>query len=120
MTYKQNRFRRQKDVPEFFGVTRSFFNKFIRPKLTEIWLGNTSQAGIVYDIIELHALADRIIISNGRPEKKGGNNSWDEPKESQDCTSSRGKVLNSGKYKAQSLKSASEKVQEQIVKIRQR
>ena len=120
MTYKQNRFRRQKDVPEFFGVTRGFFNKFIRPELTEIWLGNTPQAGIVYDIIDLHALADRIKISNGRPERKGEDNIWDEPKESQDYTSSRGKVQNSGKYKAQSSTSASEKAQEQITKMRQK
>jgi len=80
MTDKQNRFRRQKDVPEFFGVTRGFFNKFIRPELTEIWFGSTPQAGIVYDIIDLHALADKIKASNGRPAQKG-DNKWDVEKQ---------------------------------------
>ena len=37
----QPRFYRQKDVPEFFGVTRVFFDKYIRPSLTEIWWGDT-------------------------------------------------------------------------------
>jgi hypothetical protein len=45
---------------------------------------------------------------------------WDEPKASQDYTSSREKVPNSGKYKAQSSISAFEKVQEQITKMRQK
>ena len=72
----QPRFIRQKDVPEFFGVTRGFFDKYIRPSLTEIWLGDTPQSGIVYDICDLHALADIIKERNGRPAKKG-EKTWD-------------------------------------------
>mgnify|MGYP005657299541 FL=1 len=116
----QPRFVRQKDAPAFFGVTRQIFDRMIRPYLTEIWLGDTAQSGIVYDIYDLNAHADIIKERNGRPGKKGEGDIWDEPKESQDCTSSRGKVLNSGKYKAQSSTSASEKVQEQITKMRQK
>jgi hypothetical protein len=114
------RFLRLKDAPNFFGVGQGFFNKFIRPALKEIWLGDTPQSGIVYDIYDLHAHADIMKERNGRPGKKGEGDIWDELKENQDCTSSRGKVPNSGKYKAQSSTSASEKVQEQITKMRQK
>ena len=120
MTFIQPRFVRQKDAPGFFGVSRSLFDKIIRPYLTEIWLGGSAQAGIVYDLIDLNAHADRIKEHSGRPGKKGVGDIWDEPKENQDCTSSRGKVPGSGKFKAQSSKSASEKVQEQIAKMRQK
>jgi len=120
MTYTQPRFIRYKDAPEFFGVSRALFDKIIRPYLTEIWLGESAQAGIVFDILDLNAHADRMKSHNGRPGKKGEDDIWDEPKESQDCTSSRGKVPNSGRYKAQSSTSASEKVQEQIAKMRQK
>ena len=116
----QPRFVRQKDAPGFFGVTRQTFDRNIRPYLTEIWLGDSAQSGIVYDIHDLNALADIIKERNGRPGKKGEVYIWDEPKENQDCISSRGTVPNSGKYKAQSSTSASEKVQEQIVKMRQK
>ena len=120
MNFVQPRFVRQKDAPEFFGVSRALFDRIIRPYLTEIWLGDSAQAGIVYDLIDLNAHADRIKASNGRPGKKGEGDIWDEQKESQDCISSREKVPNSGKYKAQSSTSASEKVQEQITKMRQK
>ena len=116
----QPRFVRQKDAPAFFGVARQIFDRMIRPYLTEIWLGDKAQSGIVYDIYDLNAHADIIKERNGRPGKKGAGDVWDEPKESQDYTSSREKVPNSGKYKAQSSISASEKVQEQITKMRQK
>ena len=111
MTYKQNRFRRQKDVPEFFGVTRGFFNKFIRPELTEIWLGNTPQAGIVYDIIDLHALADRIKASNGRPATKGDNR-WDV--EQQVSNLSNVRVIPTGTLKERSSKDELDKALAQL------
>ena len=116
----QPRFIRQKDAPEFFGITRATFDRIIRPYLTEIWLGGSAQAGIVYDIVDLNAHADRMKAHNGRPGKKGDGDIWDAKKESQDYISSREKVLASGKYKAQSLISASEKAQEQIAKMRQK
>ena len=116
----QPRFVRQKDAPGFFGVTRQTFDRNIRPYLTEIWLGDSAQSGIVYDTHDLNALADIIKERNGRPGKKGAGDIWEEPKERQDYTSSREKVPNSGKYKAQSSISASEKVQEQITKMRQK
>ena len=70
------RFIRLKDAPEFFGVARGFFDKFIRPSLNEIWLGETPQSGIVYDICDLHAQADIIKERNGRPAEKG-KSIWD-------------------------------------------
>ena len=71
----QPRFVRQKDVSNFFGVTRGYFDKHLRPFLTEIPLGNNAQAGIVYDLYDLHALADIIKERNGRPAK--GGTIWD-------------------------------------------
>ena len=88
MSDKQRRLLRQKDAPEFFGVSRGFFDKFIRPSLAEIWLGDTPQSGIVYDIYDLHAHADTMKERNGRPAKKG-ENKWDVKIENQDCTSSK-------------------------------
>ena len=70
------RFIRQKDVPDFFGVGRGYFDKSIRPSLIEIRLGDTPQSGIVYDIFDLHALADTMKLRNGRPVKKGEDR-WD-------------------------------------------
>ena len=68
----QPRFVRQKDVSNFFGVTRGYFDKHLRSSLTEIPLGNNPQAGVVYDLYDLHALADIMKERNGRP-AKGGN-----------------------------------------------
>ena len=76
MINTERRFIRQKYVPEFFGVSRGFFDKYIRPSLTEIPLRDTPQSGIVYDIYDLHAHADIIKERNGRPAKKG-ENIWD-------------------------------------------
>ena len=76
MAFTQARFIRQKDAPEFFGVTRQTFDRTIRPYLIEIWLGSSAQAGIVYDIYDLNARADIIKERNGRPARKGGNK-WD-------------------------------------------
>ena len=76
MALTQVRFIRQKDAPEFFGVTRQTFDRTIRPYLVEIWLGDTAQSGIVYDIYDLNARADIIRERNGRPAKKGANK-WD-------------------------------------------
>lgn len=77
MSFTQPRFIRQKDVPEFFGVTRQTFDRTIRPYLTEIWLGDSAQAGIVYDIYDLNARADIIKERNGRPARKGDSRKWD-------------------------------------------
>ena len=67
----QPRFVRQKDAPEFFGVSRGFFNKFIRPSLTEIWLGENPQSGIGFDLFQLNEFADRLVARNERPARKG-------------------------------------------------
>ena len=72
MEKTQPRFVRQKDVSNFFGVTRGYFDKHLRPLLMEIPLGNNPQSGIVYDLYDLHALADIMKERNGRP-AKGGN-----------------------------------------------
>ena len=78
MEKTQPRFVRQKDVFNFFGVTRGYFDKHLRPFLMEIPLGNNPQAGIVYDVYDLHALADIMKKRNGRPAK--GGHIWDAKK----------------------------------------
>ena len=72
----QPRFTRQKKGHEFFAVSRGYFDKNIRPFLTEIWWGDTPQSGISYDVLEMNALADKIVERNGRPAKKG-EETWD-------------------------------------------
>ena len=73
----QPRLIRHKNAPDFFGVSRGFFDKYIRPFLTEVCWGDSPQSGVSYDVLEMHALADNIVERNERPVKKGGNNIWD-------------------------------------------
>ena len=92
---------RLKNAPEFFGVGRGFFDEFIRPSLTEIWLGDSPKSGIVFDVYDLHAHADIMKERNGRPAKKG-DKLWDVKIENRDCISSKDPALNSGMFKAHS------------------
>ena len=69
------RFVRHKDAPRFFGVGLGKFNTDIRPHLPFIPMGNTPQSGIVYDVYDLHALADIMKERNGVPQK--GDRKWD-------------------------------------------
>ena len=119
ITQIQPRFIRQKDAPNFFGVSRVFFDKYIRPFLREIWWGETAQAGISYDRLEMDAQADKIVERNGRPATKG-ENIWDVKIENEGCTSSKDPTQKSGMFKAQSSVSASEKVLERIAEMRQK
>ena len=66
---------RLKNAPEFFGVGRGFFDEFIRPSLTEIWLGDSPKSGIVFDVYDLHAHADIMKERNGRPAER--RETWD-------------------------------------------
>ena len=75
----QPRLIRHKNAPDFFGVSRTFFDKYIRPFLTEVRWGDSPQAGVSYDVLEMHALADNIVERNERPVRKGGN-IWDAKK----------------------------------------
>ncbi len=93
-------------MPKFFGKSRGFFDKHIRPYLTEIRWGDAAQSGISYDVLEMNALADKIVERNGRPAKKGENVKI----ENRDCTSSKDPALNSGMYKAPSSANELEKV----------
>jgi hypothetical protein len=95
------RFVRQKDAPSFFAVSRGKFNADIRPHLRCIHMGKTPQSGIVYDIFDLHALADMMKERNGRPAKKG-EISWDVNIENPDYTSSKDPAPNPGMFKAHS------------------
>tara|TARA_B110000438_G_C15353305_1_gene453050 strand:+ start:74 stop:451 length:378 start_codon:yes stop_codon:yes gene_type:complete len=104
----QPRFVRQKYAPGFFGVTRQTFDRNIRPYLTEIWLGDSAQSGIVYDIHDLNALADIIKERNGRPGKKG-EIIWDVKIESEVCTSSKDPAQKSGMFKERSSANELEK-----------
>ena len=104
MTKVSPRFIRQKDVPEFFGVTRGFFDKHIRPFLIEIPLGDNPQSGIVYDSYDLHAHADIMKERNGRPARNGDSRKWDV--EQQESSSLKERVPHIGTLKEPS--SASE------------
>ena len=67
---------KQKDAPDFFGVSRGSFDKYIRPSLTAIRWGDTAQSGISYNVLEMDALADKIVERNERPAEKG-KSIWD-------------------------------------------
>ena len=71
----QPRLMRHKNAPDFFGVSRGFFDKHIRPFLKEIRWGDSPQSGVSYDVLEMHALADNIVERNERPTK--GDSIWD-------------------------------------------
>jgi len=101
ITEMQPRFTRQKKVHEFFAVSRGYFDKNIRPFLTEIWLGDTPQSGIVYDNCDLHALADIIKERNGRPTKKG-EKIWDVKQQVSSLSNAR--VIPTGTLKGRSSK----------------
>ena len=105
MDKTQPRFSRQKEVPRFFGVSRGYFDKNIRPFLTEIWLGDTPQSGIVYDNCDLHALADIIKERNGRPAK--GGNIWDAKQQVSSLSNAR--VIPTGTLKGRSSKAELDK-----------
>ena len=109
------RFIRQKDAPEFFGVGRGFFDKSIRPSLIEIRLGDTPQSGIVYDIFDLHALADTMRLRNGRPAKKG-KDKWDVKQKPPVLKSSNDRDLPTCISKAQSTGEELDLVLEQMMK----
>ena len=102
MSFSQPRFVRQKDAPRFFGVTRQTFDKIIRPYFTEIWLGSSAQAGIVYDIYDLNARADIIKERNGRSARKGDEAIWDANRETPVLNSAKDRVLPTGISKAPS------------------
>ena len=100
MEKTQPRFVRQKDVSNFFGVTRGYFDKHLRPFLMEIPLGNNPQAGVVYDLYDLHALADIMKERNGRPAK--GGNIWDAKQQVSNLSNAR--VIPTGTLKGRSSK----------------
>ena len=100
MKKTQPRFVRQKDVSNFFGVTRGYFDKHLRPFLMEIPLGNNPQAGVVYDLYDLHALADIMKERNGRPAK--GGNIWDAKQQVSNLSNAR--VIPTGTLKGRSSK----------------
>ena len=97
----QPRFLRQKEVPKFFGVSRGSFDKNILPSLTEIWWGDTPQSGISYDVLEMNALADKIVERNGRPAKKG-EKIWDVKQQVSSLSNAR--VIPTGTLKGRSSK----------------
>ena len=69
------RFIRLRDAPAYLGVDRNRFNAEIRPKLTEIPLG---EQAIAFDRLDLDAWADDYKERHGRPGKAmGGRPTWD-------------------------------------------
>ena len=115
----QPRFVRQKDAPEFFGVSRGFFNKFIRPSLTEIWLGENPQSGIVFDLFQLNEFADRLVERNGRPARKG-EESWDVNQKDVVLKLPKDNVLPTCTSKAPSTEDELDKVLEQTMRRQQK
>ena len=97
----QQRFYSQKEVPKFFGKSRGFFDKHIRPYLTEIRWGDATQSGISYDVLEMNALADKIVERNGRPAKKG-EKIWDAKQQVSSLSNAR--VIPTGTLKGRSSK----------------
>ena len=96
----QPRLIRHKDAPDFFGVSRGFFDKYIRPDLTEVRWGDSPQSGVSYDVLEMHALADNIVERNGRPTK--GDNIWDAKQQVSNLSNAR--VIPTGTLKGRSSK----------------
>mgnify|MGYP006419934769 FL=1 len=109
------RFIRQKDAPVFFGVGLGKFNADIRPHLREIPMGKNPQSGIVYDIFDLHALADTMKLRNGRPAKKG-KDKWDVKQKPPVLKSSNDRDLPTCISKAQSTGEELDLVLEQMMK----
>ena len=58
---------RFRDAPGYLGMDRAFFNKWVRPHVTEAQLG---KQGVLFDRLELDAWADDYMRCNGRPGKR--------------------------------------------------
>ena len=101
----QPRLMRHKNAPDFFGVSRGFFDKHIRPFLKEIRWGDSPQSGVSYDVLEMHALADNIVERNERPAK--GGNIWDAKQQVSNLSSERVPLI--GTLKGRSSKDGLDK-----------
>ena len=65
---------RLRDAPSYLGMDRNRFNNEVRPKITEIPIG---EQGIAFDRLELDDWVEQYISCNGRPgTNPGGNQSW--------------------------------------------
>ena len=74
---------RLRDAPGYLGMDRNRFNKEVRPRITEIPIG---EQGIAFDRLELEDWVEHYISCNGRPRTNpGGKQSWD-AKQRQDST----------------------------------
>jgi hypothetical protein len=113
----QPRLIRHKDAPEFFGVSRVYFDKFIRPSLGEIWWGDTPQSGISFDVLEMEALVVKIVERNGRPAQKGVDEIWDVKQQA--LSSSSDQALRIGTLRGRSSKDVLDKALEQHLKKKQ-
>jgi hypothetical protein len=70
----QPRIIRFRDAPRYLGMDRNRFNTEVRPRVTEIPIGNQ---GIGFDRLELDAWVDDYVSPNGRPGRRKGVKSWD-------------------------------------------
>jgi hypothetical protein len=75
--YIEPRFVRVRDAPGIFGVDRNYFNRVIRPRLTEIRL---SKQAIGFDIREIHEVADELKEQYGRKADCSGGVAWERSK----------------------------------------
>lgn len=65
---------RKRDAPAYLGMCAQTFDALVRPKLTEIPIG---EIGIAFDRLELDAWADDYIRRNGRKPDKKGDTPWE-------------------------------------------
>jgi hypothetical protein len=115
----QPRLVRQKDAPNFFGVSRGFFDKYIRSSLTEIRWGDLPQSGVSYDVLEMHAFADKMVARNERPARKG-DISWDVNQKDVVLKLPKDNVLPTCTSKAPSTEDELDKVLEQTMRRQQK
>ena len=102
------RFLRAKDAPRYLGVNRNYFDKEIRPYVTEVRLGPQM---VCFDRLDLDRWADDIKARNGRPGRamKGGNEPWD-AKQRQDSPSGAKSGTSKKSYADRELDKALEQV----------
>jgi hypothetical protein len=70
----QPRFIRVMKAPGYLGMNRNYFNRVVRPYLTEIPI---SAQGVAVDRLELDGWAEDHKRRNGRPARLKGATTWD-------------------------------------------
>jgi len=96
---------RKTDAPEYLGMKRGMFEKYISPTTQEITIGG----GKFYDRLDLDGCFEEYKRCSKRQSKLGGNKLWRE-NEHQDSTFGRVPGTSTKKYKEQDFAKALELV----------